>query len=474
MQQPRKPQKNRPKIYAIRFSLYLLSLLNLFFYSNFSYASSEEIQAQITYQERKIRAAQQWLDTHPDVYRYGRCTQPSVNSSSRSQCSYSERHNKAVALCAAAVGGCGVVANAIGSELDSTTARFLSSQACSAWVNEIQGQDYTLEDMLGNFALDVADDYASSLLQEEGFFANLVGVAIKGTLLAKKVADFSECVEYAETQCDRIYVDHNNIQREREARLLKAQCDNYRQQITSAQTAISRLRQELNASPPAYTIASNQAPVNLVRAYYQDLDHNRASAAIDKRKPSLSARTKDNLRSIIEGVEWFKVNRLSLERSNSSTAIVATDVSGKQRGRQPERWTGTIELKRYYGDWRIEHLNLTNAPDIPQYTTERQAPIELVRSYVTHLNSRNATAAINQWKPLSYTRQERLRELINGIEWFELNSIHLISSYDDSAFVSVTVRGKQRGRSSEKWNGNIELVKRRGEWKIAVMDMDKL
>lgn len=107
-----------------------------------------------------------------------------------------------------------------------------------------------------------------------------------------------------------------------------------------------------------------------------------------------------------------------------------------------------------------------------QEQREKQAAVELVRSYYGNLNRNEADAAIRKWKSLKRDRRKMRREIKN-IEWFRVNHIELYSFSSYYATVSIDVTGKQKKRRVEGWVGKIDLEKVSGNWKIIKLRLSK-
>ena len=112
-----------------------------------------------------------------------------------------------------------------------------------------------------------------------------------------------------------------------------------------------------NGSVPKQPARKRDAPVKVVRWYFKALDRADVSDAINKWKP-LSSYKEHRLRGIIEGIEWFRVNDAHLITLDGDTSRVFVDITGKQKRRSSERWTGSIELEKHYGKWKISEMNL--------------------------------------------------------------------------------------------------------------------
>ena len=98
-------------------------------------------------------------------------------------------------------------------------------------------------------------------------------------------------------------------------------------------------------------------PVKVVREYYDALNRADANAAIKKWKPLSSAQER-RLLNIIKGIEWFRVNDAYLMSLDDNTSKVFVDVTGKQKASGSERWTGSIELEKISGEWKISGISL--------------------------------------------------------------------------------------------------------------------
>jgi hypothetical protein len=100
-----------------------------------------------------------------------------------------------------------------------------------------------------------------------------------------------------------------------------------------------------------------------------------------------------------------------------------------------------------------------------QEQREKQAAVELVRSYYGNLNRNEANTAIRKWKYLNKDRR-KMRRNIRNADWFRINHIELYSFSSYYATVSIDVTGKQKRGRVQRWEGKIDLEKVSGNWKI--------
>ncbi len=99
-----------------------------------------------------------------------------------------------------------------------------------------------------------------------------------------------------------------------------------------------------------------QAAVNVVHSYYEALNRNDADSALSKR---IGVKKPQKVRNLIRYIDWFRINKVSLNSFSSNYATVSIDVTGKQKTRRPERWVGTIDLEKVGGEWKITKLKLS-------------------------------------------------------------------------------------------------------------------
>jgi serine/threonine protein kinase len=148
------------------------------------------------------------------------------------------------------------------------------------------------------------------------------------------------------------------VKAETEARIAKAEQARLKAEAEArlAEAEQARLKAEIEARMAANADEERrrQAPVNVVRSYYEDLDRNNASSALSKR---IGVKNKRKVRNIIRGIDWFRVNSVKLNSFSSSYATVSVDVTGKQKTGRPERWVGTIDLENVGGEWKISRMN---------------------------------------------------------------------------------------------------------------------
>ena len=99
--------------------------------------------------------------------------------------------------------------------------------------------------------------------------------------------------------------------------------------------------------------AASGSPTRVIHSYYESLNRRDVDSVVKiwKNPPN-------NLRELVNPVEWFKVNESVLRHSNSYSAQVEVKVMGKISGRTPERWGGLVELEKNYGEWKIVKMNL--------------------------------------------------------------------------------------------------------------------
>ena len=112
-----------------------------------------------------------------------------------------------------------------------------------------------------------------------------------------------------------------------------------------------------NGSVPKQSKSKRNAPVNIVQQYFNALDKAYINDAIDKWMP-LSSGKERRLRGIIKDVQWFRINEAKLINLDYDTSKVFVDVTGKQKQRSKERWTGSIKLEKLRGEWKISEMNL--------------------------------------------------------------------------------------------------------------------
>lgn len=114
------------------------------------------------------------------------------------------------------------------------------------------------------------------------------------------------------------------------------------------------------AKSPQSTVAPTQggkaySPVEFVRTYYQDVEKHNFESAIAKWKDP----DKDKLRSLIEAVDGYHINEISLTRQTSSEAEVYVDVWAKSLKGATERWKGVVFLQDLSGQWVITKTSLS-------------------------------------------------------------------------------------------------------------------
>jgi hypothetical protein len=92
----------------------------------------------------------------------------------------------------------------------------------------------------------------------------------------------------------------------------------------------------------------------VVRQYY---------AALNRRDVEAARRTwktpPPRLQDMIQQVDWYRMEDIRLLQGDTSAAQVEVSVIGKRRNQQPERWSGTVELEKISGEWKIAQMRLT-------------------------------------------------------------------------------------------------------------------
>jgi hypothetical protein len=439
----------------------LMSALILFSYTICLSAVelATDIKAQLKDSQERSRDAQSWLRNHDEIYQGGSCVKPYVSKTTTSTvCNSSEKKETAIALCAARAGGCNFVADKLGEQLDSATARFLSSQACSATVAKVSGDSYGFEQMLETFAIDAVDATADSLMESDSKLFQILGTLGKGALLVKAAAEFSKCIDSIELQvtCS----DVSSVKWERSETEDFHKCNKYVEQLSEIEKEIPILEGKLSL-------------VKLVESYYIDLNRGDARSAFSKWDSQSLEKNSGFLTRVIEGIEYFKINELGLESIEYDTAKVLVNTTGKQRKRSAEDWLVSVSLHKLDTEWKIfEIKGIKKNGVVPkQPDGERKAPESTVRQYFSALDKANTNIALSMWKSLSTAQKRRLKTIIDGIEQFHINEAQLITLDSDTSRVFVDVTGKQKGRSSERWTGSIMLELLGEEWKISEMNL---
>ena len=174
----------------------------------------ERLKDELSSEQRKLEearelsaSAQSWLGSHSNVYQNGQCIEPDIGSPPSTACTPAEKDKKSVAMCAFLVGGCNVASDVIGRKLGSSIAEYLSSQACSAYVAHLQDNEYEVKDMLQTFAVDLANNFADSMMKSESNIVKLFGIVAKLGVVTKKYEEFQNCTEQASFKCSGVYED---------------------------------------------------------------------------------------------------------------------------------------------------------------------------------------------------------------------------------------------------------------------------
>ena len=91
----------------------------------------------------------------------------------------------------------------------------------------------------------------------------------------------------------------------------------------------------------------------VVRQYYADLNGHDGEAARDKWQTPPS-----RLQDMVQQVDWFEIEDITLLQRTTATAQVAVAVIGKRLRKQPERWSGIIDLEMSAGGWKIVRMRV--------------------------------------------------------------------------------------------------------------------
>jgi len=96
---------------------------------------------------------------------------------------------------------------------------------------------------------------------------------------------------------------------------------------------------------------TSDAPVELVRSYYDDLDRQDANSAVEKwLKP------KSDLRAQVNKKESAMIKDIKLKTKDCKNAIVSVDVIVKNRNEGSEKWDVDIYLQMIDGQWKISKM----------------------------------------------------------------------------------------------------------------------
>ena len=60
-----------------------------------------------------------------------------------------------------------------------------------------------------------------------------------------------------------------------------------------------------------------------------------------------------NFYKLISNVDWFKVEKLEISKVAENSVTVDIRVTGKNYSELPQTWSGTIELDKIEGTWKI-------------------------------------------------------------------------------------------------------------------------
>jgi len=112
-------------------------------------------------------------------------------------------------------------------------------------------------------------------------------------------------------------------------------------------------------SEPRFVVPIEPPPqptaVELVRAYFENINEGEADLAISKWKSPPK-----NLMRLIEGAKWFKINEIHFISQFADKAEVSVNVTGREKGNMTEEnWAGTIVLEKVGGEWKISKMRLS-------------------------------------------------------------------------------------------------------------------
>jgi len=202
-----------------------------------------------------------------------------------------------------------------------------------------------------------------------------------------------------------------------------------------------------------------QAPVDLVREYYEDINRGDADSVVSKWKSP----NEKKLRSIVTGKSQCKINEIGLKNLYLNQAQVSIDVTCRQR------WAGTFELEKVWGEWKITKIKLSASEKTVRHDREaenrhQQAPVDLVREYYEDINRGDANSVVSKWKS---PNEKKLRSIVTGNSQCKINAIGLKNLYSNQAQVSIDVTCRRR------WAGTVELEKVWGKWKITKQNLSE-
>lgn len=113
-----------------------------------------------------------------------------------------------------------------------------------------------------------------------------------------------------------------------------------------------QLTQDTPQAPPP-PLPDVTSPTEVVRQYYADLTRHDVEAAKGKWKTP-----PPRLQDMLQQVDWYRVDDLTLLRSEATTGQVQVLVTGKRLNQEPEQWSGTIDVAQSAGAWKIVKMNL--------------------------------------------------------------------------------------------------------------------
>jgi len=128
-------------------------------------------------------------------------------------CPPGERRYRAAGMCAWILGDCEVASREVGGEIDELTRGYLNSRNCEVYVNELNAKNYSLEELVGSFIIELTQTIEQPLLEEatessssvESLTTSAAGIGLRPFVGESAYAEFQSCIAEAEMECSQKY-----------------------------------------------------------------------------------------------------------------------------------------------------------------------------------------------------------------------------------------------------------------------------
>lgn len=331
-------------------------------------------------------------------------------------CSPNNALQKALAICAAARGGCVAVANYV----DGAEKRFLTGEMCAAIVNKITGERYDVDDFLGNSIISLLNTASNHALADEEY--KTIGLVGKLLVYSYEGYAFSQCVRSAKAKC---LMRYNHA-----ARLGRDGADDYED--------IRRL-------------------VNL---YYYDVSRGDAVGAAAKRTKAVSEKF---IEQVSRATHSWRLNSATITQCEGMRCTVAVDATAtpQRDNLTQQRWLVTIFVEHVDGTWKIDKLS---GHDVYRDVEK------LIKNYFAALGNARYEVARELWveepKNLAsiITDKYNYEPFVNILEYSEVRIV---------IEIQLSITSKSDFLYMERWRGKSVIMNEEGSWKIALMQLKR-